>query len=91
MRKAIDYTLNNEKELTEFLNHGDVPDRNQNCEQVIRPFVNIMNRCKFYVSPKGGRSKCHDLFISYYGNRKQGKSIYVFLIYIRKNERYGYW
>lgn len=32
MRKAIDYTLNNEKELTEFLNHGDVPDRNQNCE-----------------------------------------------------------
>ncbi len=53
MSKAIEYTLNNEKELKEFLNHGDVPNSNQNCEQVIRPFVNIRNRCKFYVSPKG--------------------------------------
>lgn len=53
MSKAIEYTLNNEKELTEFLNHGDVPNSNQNCEQAIRPFVNIRNRCKFYVSPKG--------------------------------------
>lgn len=53
MNKAIEYTLNNEKELTEFLNHGDVPNSNQSCEQSIRPFVNIRNRCKFYVSPKG--------------------------------------
>lgn len=44
MNKAIEYTLNNEKELTEFLNHGDVPNCNQSCEQAIRPFVNIRNR-----------------------------------------------
>ena len=53
MNNAINYTLNNAKELTEFLNFGNVPNSNQSCEQAIRPFVLIRNRCKFYVSPKG--------------------------------------
>ena len=53
MSQAIGYTLGHSEELTRFIEDGKTPISNQACEQSIRPFVVIRNRCKFYVSPKG--------------------------------------
>lgn len=81
MNNAINYTLNHEKELKEFLNYGYVPNSNQECEQAIRPFVNIRNRCKFYVSTKGAEvsAMIYSLVITAVENKVQP---YMYFMYI---------
>lgn len=81
MSKAISYTLNNEKGLTEFLNYGNVPNSNQETEQSIRPFVKSRNRCKFYVSPKGAdvSAMIYSLVITAIENRIQP---YMYFMYV---------
>lgn len=53
MSRAIQYVLNNQKELREFINDGHIAMDNSICERSIRPFVVIRGRCKFYVSTSG--------------------------------------
>lgn len=84
MSNVISYTLNHEKELKEFLNCGYVLNSKQESEQVIRPFVNIRNRCKFDVSSKkkGGAeisAMIYSLVITIAENKVQS---YMYFMYI---------
>lgn len=81
MNNAINYTLNNQQGLTEFLNYGYVPASNNETEQVVRPFVKNRNRCKFYVSPQGAdaSAKIYSMVITAIENRVQP---YMYFMYI---------
>ena len=83
MKQAINYVLNNRKELTLFLDHGCLSMTNLICERAIRPFVVIRNRCKFYVSPRGAdvSAKIYSLMITATEN---GLNPYMYFMHIFK-------
>lgn len=83
MKQAINYVLNNRKELTLFLYHGCLSMTNLICERAIRPFVVIRNRCKFYVSTHGAdtSAKIYSLMITATEN---GLNPYMYFMHIFK-------
>lgn len=81
MKDAIQYVLNNRKELTEFLNDGRIDISNNITEQSIRPFVTIRNRCRFYVSTTGAdvSAKIYSMVITCEQN---GINPYMYFMYL---------
>ena len=81
MKEAIQYVLNNRKELTEFLNDGRIDISNNITERSIRPFVTIRSRCRFYVSTTGAdvSAKIYSMVITCEQN---GINPYMYFMYL---------
>lgn len=81
MNNGINYILNHREGLMEFIKDGHIPMSNNSCEQAIRPFVTIRNRCKFYFSARGAKAGAviYSLMLTCKENRINP---YMYLMYI---------
>ena len=81
MTKAIEYVLNNQEGLMEFVNNAIIPLDNSICERSIRPFVVIRNRCKFSVSTSGAHVSAliYSLVITCIENKRNPYMYFMYL------------
>ena len=96
MRDAINYSINHEKELREFLNDGNVPIDDIATERAIRPIAQLRNNALFSCTPRGARASV--IIISLIETaRANGVDPYYYLCYLltvlplhigEKNEEY---
>lgn len=55
-KEAISYTLNHEQELRQFLNDGNIPIDNGDCERLIRNIARLRVNSLFSTTERGARS-----------------------------------
>ena len=81
MSRAINYMLSGEEQFMRFIDDGHIPSSNIICEQAIRPFTVIRNRCKFYVSPRGAHASALIYSIMISANQSS-LNLYMYFTYL---------
>ena len=83
LKKALNYSINQEKELSEFLNDGKIPITNSLAERSIRPFA--VNRKSFLFCDSVAGAEATAVMYSIIESAKANKlNLYKYISYLLK-------